>query len=1176
MACITVKNESGENDPRFTDLVNVFRGDENKALREFVRMYYFKENPFNFLVRGDAPTDSIEFMNDFFVYDDKFTPVDAENIRSKKDQMVEKVMVGNAEHYRMFDVFGKPHVFPLNELDKNIDKYINESREAHNSVLNNVMSVIRMDGFSKPSELLAKLSTVFKSISTDVFYTFMRGLDPKNVMTYADYAGKDLHFPSLNNENIMLHEQDFQDTKIFDILIPSIETGKKSRFAMGMTSFMERVFDDTMLARKKGFTLLNNNEGKKTLIAAMVALSIKRADPNARVKSVRFGNFSFSGEVHNLDLYEGVKNLRAIYENEETRGLLTPDLLALIKETENIPEASFMASAHEMLLSSELGKKARNEIYSKELVSILEGDNHGKMVAAINRRINKIVQVYNSDDVNGKKRYEDMDDPVGKEMLLLAKAKEELMQHSGLDRRILNTDKQLGKLSAWIKSLGDFASSEMNLLFQEYKSMLFKAKQDFTNKFLKKKDPVFKKYIDSYQKEYGVSIKNMAFNYTQDMYRKLFETTEARVMQKGKLTDEKVQVNTLKFKDPEDNTNDLLDFEREFIRETIALHKESIVRFIDRKIINGEIDASLYKDGETWYEKEYSGSERNLPVMGKKSEATLVEGKFIESVKTNMVEAGNFLEIVPDDFRKERRIRKYGSATSSRGGIYGSRERLSALGLEMYNGEIVVNNENRNNQVDFDVEQVLHSSVYQNFKYEFESQINATYTAVRILLINKELEQGKDRSVEISTLKNLFNYLFYNERQEIGQYGTNVSKPFDVARTFVGTATLMFNYKSALLTLSGNMFALLSNAMATRFGSNYFNLKDLTKAVAFSMNPKNFKIFGDIVDMFLFHDRSESALVYSGKFKEGGKGLVKDHHKMWMHSMADRIGKGWLLTAQLMHEGLLENFKYDDQGNLFYDWASDKRDQKIKDHIRKRNEEQEKESLPYDDVLINTLSSISAKIYGAMSDEDKMQIQTHAIGQWAIQFKGYLIGRAQELVQSGFENQNISWYRVDDNGNLKLETYYQEGILNTFLEFGKELKRLKAYSPQGFAKALDNMKPEQRANLRKLGADVTMFSMAVLAYAAVFYDEEDEKWKKKFRASAMYTYMKFAILDIVGIYNVMDYKDAILPPTVAYLDKINDAMKEFLKADFESGLVKTAKTTGLGKSVSDVVSLFEE
>jgi hypothetical protein len=178
------------------------------------------------------------------------------------------------------------------------------------------------------------------------------------------------------------------------------------------------------------------------------------------------------------------------------------------------------------------------------------------------------------------------------------------------------------------------------------------------------------------------------------------------------------------------------------------------------------------------------------------------------------------------------------------------------------------------------------------------------------------------------------------------------------------------------------------------------------------------------------------------------------------------------------------------------------------------------------------------------------------------------------LVQSGFDNTNISWYSVDEKGDIKLSTYYQEGIANTLFHFVNETTRIGGDPIQ----AWKNMRPEQRKNMQKLIVDSIMFGSLMLIYGAIVaaFDDEDKTMTPEERRSfqSAHQYLKYAFLDIVGIYNVNDYMDAMTPASIPVLQRYANALYDFAVLDFDKGFDKAVMKTGLGKSVNDVVSLF--
>lgn len=1166
MTCFTVKNESGENDPRFVSLVNIHDGDENKALNQYVREYVLKESRTDFQIISDQYSDVNDFIDGSFQVNDKFTDMEANNIRSNKDFVYRKVFKKGNFVGEMSDAYGKIREFDLNDLDKEVEKLIKEKKELSGGIMKKIKEVLGLGNIGQKDDFTKSLHAVFKRMNPDIVYSLIRGLNVDKITEYSNLASKPFYIKSLENENIMIHENTVNEVKEYTIIMPTTDRAEKGFNDSEKFSFMRKVFGDHKVAQKKGFTVKDSIHGRKQIIGSMVAMAIKASDSEAKINGVRFVSLAGKGDTFDLDLYEGVRNVKAMASNPETNKLLPKELLDLMDDSSGLEDASFMPVYTDLLFGSLHKRKEEGKPYSYHLYDVLKDKDPHAMLEAIDNRINFMVKAYGEKDSDGIKKYEKFNTEIGKEMILLSRSKEQLMQHARLDKRAYNSNSMLTWFDSWRKSMGDMQNAQMNMLFNQYKSVMFGVKQRF-DKFVKEKNTHVKEFMDAYEKDKGTSVKSRALNYTQDAYKNLFETMMVRKLEDGKVSDEKVEIQIMKFKDPNNKTNGLKDYERKFIRESVAIHKKSILRFIKKKIQIGEIKG--FNTAEDWYKQEYESNELNLPAMKKSSSNLIAEGSVKNAVGTMVSETYDFLEITPAGHQKERSTRPYGSASAQLGGIFGEHGRIRNMGLESYNEEIVVSNPKRNKSLNLDVEQILHSSVLQNFKFEHEIELVSTHTAARIILLADQ-ENGRDRKTEVDTIDTMFANMLYNEKVDISQGEVDWESKLNFARQISSTVTLAVNWKSALLATIGNAMTLTTNALSSRFGPMFFNGKDIGKAVLFS--GKNPKMFGDIIDMFLFHERNESTLVFSDKFKEGERGFIKSRHLMLMHSLGDRYTRGLILVGQLVHEGLLDNFVYDKSGTLTYDWSKDKRSTKIKDEIRERNRRQDKDDIPYDDHQINTLTSIAAKIYGAYTDEDRTRISTHAGAQFFSQFKGYLIARANEFYQTGFENTNISWYTTDENGEVKATTYYQEGILNTLNLFRKEVFKLKKSPITSF----HELKPEQQQNLKKLAADLAFFGSFAFLWGALSWDDEDDELGKKIRSSNSFMYFKFAWLDIVGIYNLGDYVMFFSPASITFMEKYVYALTDILTFDFEDGLDKAWTATGIGKSGNDVFNMLNE
>jgi len=1170
MSCYKIEDENGENDPRFLALVESFKGDEESALKEYVKSFVLKKGRFQYSVSDDYK-DSEEFLKGSFSVNDKFTPSDEIKIKNNKDSYYKEKSVDGSRKFIFYNANGTTEIIDPSDLDTKINQLIKDKKSMNESLVTKLQKLFEMNVPGK--DFSGVIQKSFARLNPSVMFSFLSGLNKNNITSYSDLSSKSWFIPSLSEEKIMIHEQEVNGVKEYTIMLPTLDSRHKDLNGSGSRSFMSNVFGNSKSAEQKGFNIKNNLEGRKHLIGTMVALAIKSAEPNAKINSLRFASFQNRGTTFNMDLNQGLENLQALNQNPETVKIIPAELKDILDSTEDLTHQSIGSSYMEQLYRNEYAKKGMEDTYvDYSLLRNIEEKNIDDVIKDISRRIFFLVRTYDQPGPNGIKPIEDPAHSVGQEMYLLAKAKEELIQSNGMDKRTYNTNDSLSNWGSWRRSVTEIQNAQLNMVYNEFNSVAFGYKQRFDDS-LKEKAPLIKEYISAYESDNGASVKSRALNYTEKAYENLYEKVKMKTYQDGQVSTEMVDVNIRKFKDPDDLSNGLKDYERKFIKGIVAYHKKSIIRLIGKKIESREISSDVYKSSEDWYNAKYKNQELLMPVMRKKSGNFLAEGNVKNAFSSALEEGNQFLEVTPRDLMEDRIYRSEGSATMQIGNKYGSDGRLKSLGIQEINGEFVLVNPAVNSRSMGDVEQIMHSSVFQNFKFEFEPTLVSTYAAAKIILIQESMKTGISRKNELKHLEALFNNMLYGEREKIVQGNKNPEKALDLVRGVTSTATLALNWKSMALATSGNMFALVSNAISNRFGKEYFNGKDLL--TSFTWATKNSKKFGAIVDAFMFHDANESALVFSSKYKAGEKGFVKNHHLMLMHNLGDRFTRGLVLISQLKHEGLLDNFILDEAGNAKYDWSLDKRSEKIKNHIREKNAKQEKRDLPYDDVQINTLVSITAKMFGAYTDEDRTRIQTNGLAQWAGQFKGYLIARSNELIQSGFDNTNIAWYSEDEKGNLKLSAFYQEGMANTFFHFLNEVKRMEGNPIE----AWKNMKPEQKKNMQKLIADAIMFGSLMLIYGAVIAagDDEDKKLTPAQRKSkqAAYQYLKYAFLDIVGVYNVNDYVDGVTPASIPVIKRYGNALIDFVTLDFEGSFDKAVMKTGPGKTATDIISVFQ-
>lgn len=1132
--CIQVYGEDGLPSPLFASLLEQ-HGNEETALKEYAERLVRVEQDKYQLASKIANTQG--FVDSFFNMSDVFTTADEASIRNNSDALLEEVFVKSEKKkkIRYYDAKGIVKFVELSEKGDAINDIIQSTKEMKNEAHKKLLSVFADHGKKSMSDTI---TDELGGHLVPVVMESLRGIEGSKVRDYTSFSNEPWYIPSLASEKILVYvNEDSKSVQTYTFIFPSFSY-ESTDFNDSRKDYVgKKYLGSNDLSGLHGINLTGTVANRKLLAGTILAASIKNSDPKAGVNSMRFVSLKGQGSFKHLDLYNGIKNLENMVSIDGISEFIPDDMKfiegnpdVLVQENYNIDYVS--------LLFDEYSSDSTNDGNKNEFTEAYDTNDKKRMLAAVNRRIYQITK-NNTKKVNGKPEYENLDSLLGKELLMLSYSKQMLMMKEGFDYRNKNTNRGMDGYTSFVAMQGEYANAELNLVFQEIQAVKDGLKQKYRLGHMKEMMAAVKEYINATG---GAGVKQRVFNESQGYYKELFEQIEVRTLgEDGQLSAEKTKANILLLKDPDDLSNSMNDAQRKFARTVIRLHKESITALITKKIEDGTI--TRYENAEDWYEAEYKHSERLIPVGRKNSGDFLSDGQISKAIESSVDESFNVYNLNEEiTSGKDLIFTKYGSATQQIGGQYGSPQRLKSLGLDFVNNELVMVNAKKNGSASMNVEQTINMNVITNLMGSKEVEFHSLFTASKMILLNQDLNEKSDRSTELKTLQVMFENVIYGDREKMKILkDKDVMKTVGALRKITSTGVLALNYKSAMLAGWGANISLLSDAMSNRYGVDFFNGKDYAKAAIWAgTHPAK---FDKLIDLFMFHESDISNLMFSDKYQSGQKGIYKERYGMILHATADRLVKGMLIASQLIHDGIIDNFIEVD-GQMQYDWTNDKRNPEEQKSIKENLQARGMDFLPYDEVMMRSLSTIAAKAVGAFSDNDRGRLMVHEGSATYFQFKSYLSARLTNLYMPGFENTNIRSYKVDKDGKLYIQSYYQEGIFNSFVFMIKEVGRLRSYKG-----AMDSMRPEQKANLRKLVYDVALFGASAALYEMMkkALDDDDLEDNKD-----LLTNLQYAQYDIVGIYNLGDYLLAMSTPVVVqYMGRILRAVWNLILLDFE-------------------------
>lgn len=1150
MLCNQILDKDGKVSRIYLQLVEKHGGNEDAALDDYIR--FMHETDVRFQLSGNP-------LNEMFLKHDLFTDEEEQNLRAHgHENYIHKTKIDGENKWQYTDGFGRKQYVEEADYQDAVEGLIESRRSFANGFASRFKELLSFyPDVDSEKKLRDKVKELFGDVPMQAFYALIDGLQVGKITSLEDLQEKPFYDPALAEEKVFIHD----DAGVYTLILPTPATPDSAYTGHGKFSFMKRFFGNVDFeARRKGYTIDGDMEGRKELAAAMAAVRIKMHNSDARFASVRFAALNFNGMSMDMDLSRGIKNIMALAKDPDHSHLLPADIKDFVL-SDKMKLDEFELDYVTQLLGRVTALSSKSKAHAEMLRYMTGGDRYDK-IKAVQKRMYWLQKNEGDRSENNKPRYMDATTPPGKEYLILAKSLEQLeLQHHGIDRRTLNTEILIGDniFSRGLKSTTDIANQTVTMVMQGLQRYMDASKSYWKQSYYPKKKKVFEKYL----KHKSLGGKERLLNDSEDYYQNLFQKQSLKVVKDGKFTGQTVDANLLRMQDPDDTANGLQQWEREFIREVVGIMKDSIVRFIDKRIDDGVL--SNYKTGEEWYAEHYKSQELLLPVLRKDFISKLfgggvkdikegIDGVLEETLDNLVVATGRSLDWGSKD--------NYGVANSQKGGAYGSNDRMGKLGLADHNGELVVVNPKANRSASIDIEKIMDYSQFANEKMRYERELQTLYDGAKVILQHQENRKGQEMKSEHLILDHLFKNLVLGWREELTISGNvNVGRYVDAARKATSTLTLTGNVGSIFLNTMGNTFAILTTSLAQRFGKHFFNGKDLAKAIATVKTPKGLKKMNDLIDIFLFHETDEVDMLFSDKFKQGQKGIWKSRYGMLPLSMVDRMTRGMILVSQLIHEDLYNNFEYDKEGNIFYNWNKDKRSDAIKKEIIRSQEVIGREPLPYDSMQIRSLTSIAAKMFGSYTDNDKAYYQTIAAGQAFMQFRGYIAGRVKDLYTKGFDNTNIQWYEMDGEGKVKTSVYYQEGILQSFVAMGSELAK---------HRNLDNLKPEQLGNLRKLGLDMAMFTLMGIAYAGLRELDDEDKDK---RSLLMYT--QYAWMDVMGTYNLGEYTMMMGAPV--FIDKLHKASAatwSYMTFDFDLATRQSINLFGPTKTAKQAVDLL--
>jgi len=929
----------------------------------------------------------------------------------------------------------------------------------------------------------------------------------------------------------------------------------------------------------------NNQASRRDFFIALAILQLQQRNPDIQIDGIRV--LSSEGAVYRPLVFEVVSSIK-MFQDERLEEYVPDDLKNLLNTT-NFKKAFDQTAVNSLEYFLEVKDTEHTESNSA-LLDIIKTSNLEEIREAIKNKLKSLYKVLAVDGINPSTFYwEAPDHPLYPLLMVLTRAYHEIERmEEGVDLRHLNNRMHLTTIESYTKDAGSYIDPKINWVLGNIRSILNSVREYILTDYKNRREAIFKKFFDTVNTR---TLGETIIRVDSQIYSNLFQTMDMLIAENNVHPDKWKTKKTpiMALKEVDDKT--LSSTEREFLISFYELMDKEVERLVTAHF-NNIGNPGLISD---FMNNKYRPNRHLLPVLkGGRIENLLKNGlgaaldqlllEDLEFETTGYLKGNYGLEaldlLMPQIPQNDTNISR----------LFGSEQRMRALGISQLNGKYIIENLADNNRLTFDLQFIIDYFAYQSAKSSTRPEMLTAYLSGRLLMLAAEAEKRNYSKADISAgrdaLDSMVARLLNNERTSIiAGHDTDIGKLADFVRRTTTAMALSFNIASPLLALSSGFFGLLTNTSVNRFGDAFFGFNDLGSAVSFlASSPKKF--FNLIDKFFAINEGDDTSIMFDDFHKTKSTGEYETRFAtktpMMLLRMADRISKGVVLVAQLYKDNLFANIVFEDDGQIWYDWSKDNRPTPIIQHLKKQAKKWNRLTndegfprIPYDDRTLMALELISTKLFGTISDNTKNRGFNNPIFQAVLSMRTWVLGKFDDVFSRKYVNENIATNSVDEDNNFTLNMMTVSGVglssLKAVKAFFYAMQVYSQTSKWEFSK-YSNLDKTEVTNLKKLGVDIITWGIMTIMYSgliSLLTDEKDERRNRKLM------YLKFMILDIVAAYNMHDYLDAITPIFVTKILKVGDATIDLITLQ-EGSITKAIKTTSFGNTSISIYEALNE
>ena len=862
-------------------------------------------------------------------------------------------------------------------------------------------------------------------------------------------------------------------------------------------------------------TLMNTNQDINALKNSIIAMALKNEKPTLKINKIGSVRITSRGyEPHFMYMEDIVVPLKELFDIKYFKENLERDIFDLVSNETLLNPNTYKIAVMDKLKYYVQSRLAQNKDVKngeklsamKDLIANVEGDhmktNMRELAKAIRARLYYLRNEVYGNDSSRLALSQEYNELASIYMDITAYDDINVSKVTAIDydEKFLKTaDRWHGKVRTWVFDSLDTAMRKSKELIMPFQAKMMEM-------------------VDELNKA------NPHLNLLTDSSHKLFDKIIKKRKIKDKKTGQMVEINMqeLHWDENDSETRALLnsgDLSRTELEFSKWLADELYNEFIDYII---EVEHGSVAKGNDTYEDIRAAAELMvntrykkgmLPVFTKSFSSALSEGNIAKAFKLFTDNAGKWYggniyseyqqsqdaDSVLTDGKYHKLLSPFWSQFTS-ASLFGSQSRMNMLGIGYENGELMLFNNDRNEDVSKNLQNVgLFTKAASTRARTMKEAITNVNIALDILRA-EEKQKGIKTDDIILQVENYVNRQVYGNLPETGVwsvYGAtlNIDAACDAGGKLIYMIHMAINpilgAKNAASASMKGFISSLANAMS---GSKMFTPVDVVKAISEVVaNPAKVE---KINRKYQLVNITERDLLNHWKNNQSRKNIMETDFQMMFHWFGDHYTQLIGSVAQMINDGTY--FAHDENGE--YDPTLDERFQGengkiIMEDVMKRQylenyhvPQNGKMTHAYSQRDENRIKVINQRYVGELNDNQyKNMISSFGIARAVMNLKNYIYNVKQFYWSNTRPDVFIGGRTVVD-GKVVWEPVMAEGVLNTIIYMVDQVRKGEKMDMNSF----------RRRNIASAGASLLVLSSLYFVVDALTegFDDDDDKKKK--------------------------------------------------------------------------------